>query len=131
MGGCSDAHSNRMHLGPVKRTIFPYEFHFRTIDTHVLLPRPLGIDAASDADLILDALRQGHCFVGYDLPAPTHGFTFTAQGLHQTAQMGDELDSKGGVTIQIRLPSHGMHIAQGWQASTHLAQSRFVHLHNH
>jgi len=51
----------------------------------------------------LAALRQGHCFVGYDLPAPTHGFTFTTQGLQQTAQLGDELDSKG-LTIQIHLP---------------------------
>ena len=102
--GGSDAHSNRMHLGPLKRTIFPYEFHFRAINTHVFVPRPLGIDAESDANMILEALRQGHCFIGYDLPAPTRGFTFTAQGLQQTAQMGDELDSNGGVTIQIRLP---------------------------
>lgn len=102
--GGSDAHSHRMHLGPLKRTIFPYEFHFRAINTHVLMPRQIGFDAESDASMILEAIRQGHCFIGYDLPAPTRGFTFTVQGMQQTALMGDELASKGGVTIQIHLP---------------------------
>ncbi len=102
--GGSDAHSFSMHLGPLKRTIFPYDFHFRTINTHVLLPRPLGNDAESDSTLILDALRQGHCFIGYDLPAPTRGFSMTAHGMQGTALMGDGLDSKGGVTFKIRLP---------------------------
>lgn len=102
--GGSDAHSNTRRLGPLRWTVFPYEFHFRTVNTHVLLPRPLGADSASDTSMILDALRQGHCFIGYDLPAPTRGFSLTAHGLQQTAQMGDELDCKGGVTLKIRLP---------------------------
>ncbi len=102
--GGSDAHSHVMHLGPLRRTVFPYGFHFRAINTHVLLPRPLGMDAASDTSMILEALRLGHCFIGYDLPAPTRGFRFTARGLDTSAQMGDELNSRGGVTIQIRLP---------------------------
>jgi hypothetical protein len=102
--GGSDAHSHHMRMGPLRRTVFPYEFHFRAINTHVLIPRPLGTDAASDTSMILDALREGHCFIGYDLPAPTRGFHFIAHGMKSSAQMGDELDHKGGVTFQIRLP---------------------------
>jgi hypothetical protein len=102
--GGADAHANRLILGPLHRTVFPYKYHFEAINNHVFIPRPLGADSASDAILILDALRQGHCFVGYDRPSPTRGFRFTAHGLEQTAQMGDELSSKGGVTFQIRLP---------------------------
>jgi hypothetical protein len=102
--GGSDAHSHRMHIGPLRRTVFPYEFHFKTVNTHAFVPRPLGTDDASDTSMILDALRQGHCFIGYDLPAPTRGFHFIARGLEQSVQMGDELNRKGGVTFQIRLP---------------------------
>jgi hypothetical protein len=102
--GGSDAHSHHMRLGPLHRTVFPYEFHFRAINTHLLIPRPLGADVTSDTHMILDALRQGHCFIGYDLPAPTRGFHFTARGLEASAEMGDELSAKGGVTMQIRLP---------------------------
>jgi hypothetical protein len=102
--GGTDAHAHRRHLGPLHRTVFPYEFHFRTINTHVQVPRPLGTDAAADTTMVLDALRQGHCFIGYDLPASTRGFNFAARGLESSARMGDEVSSKGGVTIQIRLP---------------------------
>ena len=102
--GGSDAHSHQMRLGPLRRTVFPYEFHFSAINTHVYVPRPLGADAASDTSMILDALRQGHCFIGYDLPATTRGFRFIARGMEESAQMGDDLSSKGGVTFQVRLP---------------------------
>lgn len=102
--GGSDAHAHEMHLGPLKRTVFPYQFHFSAINTHAYLPHPLGIDAFTDTSLILEALRLGHCFIGYDLPAPTRGFNFIARGLDSTAQMGDDINSKGGVTLQIRLP---------------------------
>jgi len=102
--GGSDAHAYKMHLGPLKRTVFPYEYHFRVINNHILLPRLLGSDALSDTSLVLEALRQGHSFIGYDLPASTRGFSFTAHGMQKVALMGDEIDSKGGVTIKIRLP---------------------------
>ena len=102
--GGSDAHCHHMRMGPLHKTIFPYEFHFRGINTHVLIPRHLGSDPISDTSMILESIRQGHCFIGYDLPASTCGFHFIAHGMDGTAEMGDELSSKGGVTFQIRLP---------------------------
>jgi len=102
--GGSDAHALPGRLGPLRQTVFPYEFHFRAINTHLLLDQPLQGDAIVDAGLIYDALRQGHAFIGYDLPAPTRGFRFTAQGMEKTARMGDEISAENGVTFQIRLP---------------------------
>jgi hypothetical protein len=102
--GGSDAHALDVRLGPLRRTLFPYEFHFRGINNHLLLPRPLAGDALDDSNLILDTLRRGHLFIGYDLPASTRGFRFSAHGAEQVAGMGGELSSKGGVTIQIKLP---------------------------
>jgi len=102
--GGSDAHSHHMRMGPLRRTVFPDGFHFRAINTHVLLPRPFGMDAIADSSMVLDSLRQGHCFIGYDLPASTRGFRFSASGLESSTEMGGELNCKGGVTIQIRLP---------------------------
>lgn len=102
--GGSDAHAFVMHMGPLHRIIFPYAFHFRTINTHVLLPEPLTGDALTDKKVIYESLAAGHCFVGYDLPAATGGFTFKARGLEQSVIMGDEISSKGGVTLQSHLP---------------------------
>jgi len=103
--GGSDAHALHMSLGPISRVIFPYEFHFRTVNTHLILPEALSGDVNIDKKLVYEAMAAGHCFVGYDLPAPTRGFHFTAQGLEKNAIMGDEIPAKGGVTLQAKLPS--------------------------
>lgn len=102
--GGSDAHALPMHLGPLHRTIFPYEFHFRCVNTHLLLPSPLTGDLSSDRRMVLESLRQGKSFVGYDLPASTRGFRFTAQGKDGTVTMGDDISLLSGVTFQVRLP---------------------------
>ncbi len=102
--GGSDAHALHMSMGLLHRVIFPYEFHFRTVNTHVLIPEPLTGDVPTDKKMIYEALGAGHCFIGYDLPASTRGFTFKARGLEQSVIMGDEVSSKRGVTLQAHLP---------------------------
>ena len=102
--GGSDAHALHMHMGPIQRIIFPYDFHFKTVNTHVFVPTPLTGDVAADKKMIYTALAEGHCFVAYDLPASTRGFTFKAKGIDQSAMMGDTLPAKGGVTLQAHVP---------------------------
>ena len=101
--GGSDAHALPASLGPLHRTLFPYEFHFHAVNTHILLSSPLTGAFLEDRRKVFDALRAGHAFIGYDLPAPTRGFNFTAQG-SQIACMGDEMQIQTGATLQIRLP---------------------------
>jgi hypothetical protein len=102
--GGSDSHAWPHSLGPLKRVIFPYEFQFKTVNTHAFISGPLSGDSAIDRKMIYEALESGRCFVGYDLPASTKGFLFKAQGKDKTVIMGEEVPSKGGVTLQIRLP---------------------------
>ncbi len=103
--GGSDAHALHLHMGPFSRTIYPYDFHFRAINTHVLIPTPLTGDLAADKRLLYDALGSGHCFVAYDLPMSTRGFRFKGVGRQATAEMGDEIAARGGVTLQAHLPT--------------------------
>ena len=102
--GGSDAHALNMHIGPLRRVIFPYGFHFRAVNTHVFIPQPLTGDVPTDKRMIYEALGAGRCFVGYDLPASTRGFIFKAKGLEQSAVMGEEISSRRGVTLQAHLP---------------------------
>ena len=102
--GGSDAHALHAKLGPLQRVLFPYEFHFRAVNTHVLTDEQLSGDQTQDRNIILDALQKGHAFIGYDLPAKTEGFRFYAQGTNQLKQMGDEISASQGVTLQIHLP---------------------------
>jgi len=102
--GGSDAHANTYSMGPISRTLFPYEFLFRCVNTHILTSIPLNGEFERDKQLVLSAIREGQCFVGYDLPAPTRGFQLTAQGLNTSAVMGEWLRLGHGVTLQIVCP---------------------------
>lgn len=102
--GGSDAHALPASLGPLKKTVFPYEYHFKCINTHVLLDQPLSGVFEEDRKALLEAIGKGRSYIAYDLPAQARGFNFTANGLNQTACMGDEISVRSGVTFQISLP---------------------------
>lgn len=124
--GGTDAHALKKRIGPIQRVLFPFEFHFKTVNTHLILNEPLSGDLEADRNAILGAMRQGCGFIGYDLPAPTRGFRFTAQGYDKSAQIGEEIPAANGVTLQIRLPAaadcdlirYGK-IVQSWQGQQH------------
>ena len=103
--GGSDAHATRHHMGPISRIIFPYKFHFSAVNMHLLLPESLTGNEDEDCQLILQAMRNGHAFVGYDLPAPTRGFLFWAEDGKNKAEMGDEIKLKRTLNLKIQLPS--------------------------
>jgi len=102
--GGADAHGTPYSMGPITRTIFPYEFLFRCINTHILTPRPFNGDYTHDRALVLQAIRDGHAFVGYDWPAPTTGFRFSAQGHNFSTIMGGWIRLGHGVTLQMVSP---------------------------
>ncbi|MGI6553210.1 MAG: hypothetical protein ACOX37_09435 [Bacillota bacterium] len=60
--GGSDAHAVKVTYGPLSREVFPYEYLFRCVNTHVLLPEPLSGELDRDRNLIYQALGSGHCF---------------------------------------------------------------------
>lgn len=103
--GGSDAHALSMRLGPLRRVIYPYSFHFGAINTHVLLDEPLSEDPVEAATAVYAALSAGNCFIAYDAPAPSRGFRFKAYGDAGQASMGDELDLRGTSTLHAHAPA--------------------------
>ncbi len=102
--GGADAHANVYSLGPLRRTIFPYEYLFRAVNTHLLLDAPLSSDLASAKRQVLNALRAGHAFIAYELAGPSRGFRFTATGHAGTVSMGDDVRLDGPVTLRATSP---------------------------
>jgi hypothetical protein len=117
--GNSDAHATPMSFGPIHREIYPYEFLFRAVNTHLLLDEPLSGDVEEARGQILQAIGRGRSWVGYDMAHPTNGFRFTVQGTRR-GTMGDEMPLGLGATLQIQAPAkcrirvvcHGEVVAQ-------------------
>lgn len=102
--GNSDAHAMSFSMGPLTRTVYPYEYLFRTVNTHLLLAEPLARDVSRASRQIFEALQQGHCFVGYDLIASPKGFTFIGASGPEQAGMGDDLLLQETATFQVSSP---------------------------
>jgi hypothetical protein len=102
--GNADAHATTYRMGPIERVIFPYDYLFRCVNTHIVTTKPLSGTLEEDRATIFDALRGGHSFIGYDLPAPTKGFRFSAQGHNFGTTMGGEIKLGHGVTLQMGAP---------------------------
>jgi hypothetical protein len=102
--GSADAHGTTYSLGPLRRVLFPYEYLFRCVNTHVLTEHPLNGNLEHDRQLIYDALRAGRTWVGYDLPASTAGFRFQARSSANHALMGGELARAGAAIFEVHTP---------------------------
>ena len=102
--GGADAHGSTYSLGPLRRVVFPYAHLFRCVNTHILTGGPLNGLLEHDKPLIYDALRAGHTWVGYDLPASTAGFRFHARSGANHALMGDELARAGATKFEVHAP---------------------------
>jgi hypothetical protein len=98
--GNSDAHATTFRVGLLSHVVFPYDFLFNCVNTHVLLSQPLTGNAERDKRAIYKAISLGNCFIGYDIPGNTRGFRFSAHGQHGTTIMGGSIRLGPGVTLQ-------------------------------
>ncbi|HKY29827.1 MAG TPA: hypothetical protein VJM12_17940, partial [Pyrinomonadaceae bacterium] len=78
----------------------PYEISFRLVRLHVLLEQNRSLDATS----VLDAVKTGHCFVGFDFLGDSSGFAFEAQNQGESKIQGDEILLKSETRLRVRTP---------------------------
>ncbi len=123
--GGSDAHAIPYHLGPLKWIIFPYDFHFSALNTHLLIDSALTGETSADREAVLASLGAGRGWVGYDLIAPTRGFRFSAQGRESSATMGEEIPLGDGVMLEFSLPAAAdVTLVQSGQTVEHLRRTQ-------
>ena len=103
----NDAHSNigislRDSAGKTLAGIQldPYATSFRLVRLHVLLPH----DKPLDQTTILDAIKSGHCFIGFDLFGDSSGFRFAAQSPTETKIQGDEIPLQNDLNLRVSTP---------------------------
>ena len=102
--GGNDAHANigvslkdssgRTLLG---LQLDPYATSFRLVRLHVLIEQGNTLDAAS----LMEALRAGHCYIGFDFLGDASGFVFEAEN---GKIQGDEISLAAGTRLRVRSP---------------------------
>jgi hypothetical protein len=105
--GETDNHGARRSFFGFKKQVFPFDFAFRTIRTHVLLKKPLSQNASEDERMILAALKQGEAYVSLDYWNDPTGFSFSV--LHGSAEAisGGEITRQGQTILEAKLPGAG------------------------
>jgi len=78
----------------------PYETSFRLVRVHVLLQRHQPLEQSS----LLEAIRAGHSFIGFDIFGDTSGFTFEVQTPTETKIQGDEIPLQTNTLLRIQTP---------------------------
>jgi len=107
--GSSDAHEVVLGTKPFRVVIFPYAVSFRAVNMHLVLREQLGGDDNADRTAILNALRSGNAFVGYDALCSSRGFRFSAVRQGETeATMGEEIELRGDTHLIVKAPRRGI-----------------------
>lgn len=75
----------------------PYATSFRLVRLHVLIERGKTLDATS----LMEAMRAGHCFIGFDFLGDTSGFAFEADN---GKIQGDEIALTPETRLRVRSP---------------------------
>jgi len=104
----TDAHSNiGFHLlGDdagnkfINIKIDPYKTTFQLVRVHVLIDKNKPLTRES----LIDALKMGHSFIGFDVLGDTSGFNFLAENGVETKIMGDDIALSQGVRLRVVSP---------------------------
>jgi hypothetical protein len=78
----------------------PYATSFRLVRLHVLTNDGKYLPL----EHLLEALKSGHCFIGFDLFGDTTGFRFEASTPSETKIQGDEVQLQNDTRLRIQTP---------------------------
>ena len=78
----------------------PYQRSFHLVRIHVLIPKEKSLDA----NTLLAAIANGHCFIAFDLFCDSYGFRFTAANATENKIQGDEIALEQAVRLTVTTP---------------------------
>ena len=107
----TDAHSNiGFHLFGdeagnklINIKLDPYETILRLARQHVLIEN----DKPLTRESLIEALRAGRAFIGFDVLGDTTGFSFYAENVQEKRAMGDEIPGSSGWKLVAAAPQFG------------------------
>jgi hypothetical protein len=100
----------------------PYDRSFRLVRLHVLAENLSRLNRQFafplfDEKILLHAISEGHCFIGFDLFGDTTGFRFAAHDGDENKIMGDviKLEDQVSLTVSVPVPARIVLLKDGVQ----------------
>jgi hypothetical protein len=87
---------------PLGIKLDPYKTMFRMARMHVLIEK----DKPFDRETLIEAIKAGRFFMGFDALGDTTGFTFTMGTATNTWGQGDVVEYYDGITLQAGVSGH-------------------------
>ena len=81
----------------------PYATSFRLVRLHVLIEQGKTLDATS----LMEAVRAGHCYIGFDFLSDASGFVFETENAGGHKIQGDEIGLTSETRLRVRSPVVG------------------------
>jgi len=81
----------------------PYTTSFRLVRLHVLIEEGKTLDASN----LMDAVKAGHCFIGFDFLGDPSGFVFEGVNSLEHTIQGGEISLQPDTRLQVRSPVSG------------------------
>jgi hypothetical protein len=102
--GSTDAHARRL-LPDCSWSGHPgYAGMFKIVQTIIISDSPFTGEYGHDRRIVMNALREGHCYVGFPCFGDVKGFRFTASSGGRTAGCGDSLYVDDHSRLKVVLP---------------------------
>ncbi len=102
--GGTDAHAYLYSLCLLRLVIFSYRYIFTTINTYVVLEKKMSKSFPAAKKEILDALRDGRCYISFDSLYPGRGFSFRAETALRNIPMGGEVAFSKELAVRVTAP---------------------------
>lgn len=101
-----DAHAFSFRLGPMNVEIFPYKVHFKSLQSHIILPEPMSKNFDEAKKQLYDAIREAHLFFSNMRWGRAETFQFYAETEAGKVASGGNIPSLGGdVRLVVKAPA--------------------------
>lgn len=103
-----DNHNVKKKVFGITFRIFPFDFAFKTISTHILLKKELSKDAQEAKRQIIEAVKTSSLYIAQEKWAGAKGFEFYISDNFKTAYTGETLSGAKTYKVTVKLPKKAL-----------------------
>lgn len=103
-----DNHNSRKEVFGITFRVFPFDFAFRTISTHILLKEELSKDVEAAKRQIINAVKTSSIYVSQEKWNSSKGFEFYISDNFKRTESGETVTIGKDAKINVKLPKKAL-----------------------